>query len=407
MNSVDLIAPIVTGVGVASFAAIFTIMYNTYATSAVADYESGQCDVELIDETILENIQSAKTFRKVMKIVKRVLLGIVLAVLVPSLLISVYSKVADGIAMVNGYGVIAVASGSMSEKNEANPYLENLNNQFDTYDMIVLEKVESPADLQLYDVIAFVNDKGVNIIHRIVGVKNTADGLRYVTRGDSNNMDDEYNPSFDDVLGEYTDMHIPLAGVFVMFLQSFSGIITVVAIIYCLIMIEIVRGKIEGAREDRLAFLQESIDFKTEMNPDHTVDSAFVETVYFKNYAYTFDKNGFVSKELLPEDPNAQIDTDSNPVPNAEADPDTPAEEKPKTRLQKFGAWLLSKMFVVDDGDDDDNADNNNKKSKKSKKNNNDDDDDDEDIVLTLKNNRPDNKKASKGNPEGTDDGED
>ncbi len=387
MNPVDLIAPIVTGVGVASFAAIFTIMYNTYATSAVADYESGQCDVELIDETILENIENSKKIRKVINIVKRVFYGILLAVLIPSLFISVYSKVADGIAMVSGYGVIAVASGSMSEKNEANPYLETLDNQFDTYDMIILQKVDSPADLQLYDVIAFRNDKGVNIIHRIVGVKNTATGLRYVTRGDSNNADDEYNPSFDDVLGEYSGKRIPLVGVFVMFLQSFSGIITVAAIIYCLIMIEIVRNKIEAAREERLIFLQESIDFKTETDPHHAVDSAFVETVYFKNYAYTFDKNGFVSKELVPEDPNAEKDPDSNPLPDDEANPDDGAEEKPKTRLQKFGAWLFSKMFVIVDDDDDDEDDDD------------DDDDDDEDS-------RKDKKKASKGKSRGTDDGD-
>lgn len=394
MNSVDLIAPIVTGVGVASFASIFTIMYRTYANSAVADYKSGQCDVELIGETILENIERSKTVKKVFGIIKKVLFGILLAILIPALLMSVYSKVADGIAMVGGRGVIAVASGSMSEKNAANPYLAGYDNQFDTYDMIVLQKVESSSELQIYDVIAFRDDTGKNVIHRIVGFKATSSGLRYITRGDSNNADDQYAPSFDDVLGEYTGQRIPLAGVFVMFLQSFSGIVTILAIIYCLIMIEIVRNKIETAREDRLILLQETIDFKTETNPDIDTDAAFVETVYFKDYAYTFNKDGFVSKEIRSADADATVDTHADAEENelniSSTEADTDGEEEPKNPLQKFGAWLFSKLFVAEDDDDDED----------DIEDDDDDDDDDEDS-------RPNNKKVSRKKKDAeTDDGE-
>ena len=316
MNSFELIALLVTAVGVASFATIFTILYRTYAKSAVAEYEAGKCDVELIDETILTNIKNAKKHRRVFRKIKQVLFWVILALLVPFMLISVYSKIVDGVAMINGHGMIAVASGSMSEKNEANPYLANINNQFNTYDMIMLEKVESTNDLQLYDVIAYVNDEGVNIIHRIVGFQQTSSGIRFVTRGDSNNADDEYKPSMDDVLGEYTGKRIPYIGVFLMFLQSYSGIITVAAVIYCLIMIESMGNKIYDAREDRLAFLQETIDFKTDTVQDGNLDSSFTETVYFKDYAYTFDENGFVSKTLISERSDAQ---DINFVPENEA----------------------------------------------------------------------------------------
>ena len=316
MNSFEIIALIVTAVGVASFATIFTILYRTYAKSAVAEYEAGKCDVELIDETILTNIKNAKKHRRVFRKIKQVLFWVILALLVPFMLISVYSKIVDGVAMINGHGMIAVASGSMSEKNEANPYLANINNQFNTYDMIMLEKVESTNDLQLYDVIAYVNDEGVNIIHRIVGFQQTSSGIRFVTRGDSNNADDEYKPSMDDVLGEYTGKRIPYIGVFLMFLQSYSGIITVAAVIYCLIMIESMGNKIYDAREDRLIFLQETIDFKTDTVQDGNLDSSFTETVYFKDYAYTFDENGFVSKTLISERSDAQ---DINFVPENEA----------------------------------------------------------------------------------------
>ena len=306
MNSFELIALLVTAIGVASFSVIFTILYRTYANSTVAEYQAGKCDVELIDETILTNIKNSKPIRKALRRVKQVLFWLLIVILVPFLLMSVYSKVANGVAMVNGRGMIAVASGSMSEKNSANSYLANIDNQFNTYDMIMIQKVDDPSDLQLYDVIAYVDDEGVNIIHRIVGFQQTSSGVRFVTRGDSNNADDEYKPSMDDVLGEYAGTRIPYVGVFLMFLQSYSGMLTVAAIIYCLIMIENVGNRIYDAREERLLFLQESIDFKLDTVRDGNIKSSFTETVYFKDYAYTFDEHGFVSKMLVSDMPEAQ-----------------------------------------------------------------------------------------------------
>ena len=313
MNSFEFIAPLITGVGMASFAVIFTLLYRTYANSAIAEYESGQCDVDLIEETIVNNRKEAKSSRKIWKKVKNILFAALIIMLIPFLLFAVYSKITNGVAMIGGKGVIAVASGSMSQKNAENAYLANINNQFNTYDMITLEKVDSPADLQIYDVIAFVNDKGVNVIHRIVGFQNTPEGLRYVTRGDSNNADDDYKPSFNDVLGEYTGGRVPYVGVFAMFLQSYSGIITVIAVIYCLFMIEIIGNKIYLSREKRLNFLLESIDFKTETSADGGVDSKFIETVYFQNYIYTFDENGLISQ--TPMDEHSENAQNLNSVP--------------------------------------------------------------------------------------------
>lgn len=315
MNPYELIATIVTAVGVISFATIFTVLYRIYANATVAEYESGKCDVDLIEETILSNAQNKSHYRRVLRRVKQVCLCIFVALLLPLLCISLYSKITSGIAMVNGHGMIAVASGSMSEQNAANPYLQQngLDNQFDTYDMIFLEKVDSPSELKLYDVIAYVNDEGVNVIHRIVGFQ----GNSYVTRGDSNNADDQYKPTFDDVLGRYIDRRIPYIGIFAMFLQSYSGIVTVLAVIYCLFMIEGVGNKLFDARETRLAILQESIDFKTDVVRDEALDASFVETVYFKNYAYTFDENGFVSKTLRAEPSDSQK---SKPAPDRTAE---------------------------------------------------------------------------------------
>lgn len=54
--------------------------------------------------------------------------------------------------MIGNRTVMVVASNSMSYKNEANSYLFDdslgLNNQFNTYDLIILEKVNNETDLK-------------------------------------------------------------------------------------------------------------------------------------------------------------------------------------------------------------------------------------------------------------------
>ncbi len=315
MNALDIISLVVTAVGVGSFATIFTILYRGYANSAVAELDSGSCDVDLIYETIRLNIKNSKLYKRILKRIKQVFIWILVVLLILFLLFSVYSKIVNGVAMVNGRGFIAVASGSMSMKHEENPYLANIDNQFNTYDIIVLEKVESEDELKLYDVIAYVNDEGENIIHRIVGFQQTASGVRYITRGDSNNADDIYRPSIDNVLGKYTGARTPYVGAFLMFLQSYSGIVTVAAVIYCLIMIDSVNQKIFDAREDRILFLQELIDFKTDTVQDENINSTFLETVRFKDHIYVFDDDGLVSKTKISEESDTRENIDVSVVP--------------------------------------------------------------------------------------------
>ena len=296
MNAFEIISLIVTAVGVGSFSTIFKILYRGYANSAVAELNSGTCDVELIYDTISLNIKNSKRYRRILKRIKQVLIWILIALMITVLLFSAYSKIVSGVAMINDRGIISVASGSMSQKNPANPYLSNINDQFNTYDVIVLQKVESDSELKLYDVIAYVNDNGENIIHRIVGFQQTASGVRYITRGDSNNADDVYRPSIDNVLGKHTGTRVPYVGAFLMFLQSYSGIITVVAVIYCLFMIDSTSQKIHDARKKRVLFLQDAIDVGADTVQDENIDSSFTEMVFFKDHVYVFNDNGLVSK---------------------------------------------------------------------------------------------------------------
>ena len=156
---------------------------------------------------------------------------------------------------------------------------------------------EGKGDLIVHKVIAVSPAEGkalvegVNIIHRIVGIYPSTTGVRYITRGDANNVDDKYRPTVDDVLGRYTDRRIPYVGVFVLFLQSYAGILTMLGVIYCLIMIEFISGKIYDAQERRIEILQSIIDFKDDTEFDDDLDYHFVETITYKNQQYRIDVN--------------------------------------------------------------------------------------------------------------------
>ena len=290
MSPIDILTLTVTAVGVISFALVFTVLYLNYANSQVASIKSGSADLDLIDDTIYHNMNGKKRYRRVLRVTKQILFYIAIAILIPFLALSLYTKMSNGIAMIDGRGVIVVASGSMSEKNSANPYLDAIDNQLDTYDLITIESVQSDADLQIYDIIAYRNNEGINVIHRIVGTDIGKDGeVRYITRGDSNNASDSYKPSLDDVLGKYSDKRIPYVGILFMFLQSYAGILTVLAVIYCLIMIELISGRIYNAQGDRLEILMDAIDFENDTEFDDELDYRFVETITYKNRNYQIE----------------------------------------------------------------------------------------------------------------------
>ena len=55
MTTTDLIALIVTILGVASFAAVVTILFRNFIKSSIKEIHNGERDIELIDQTIYEN----------------------------------------------------------------------------------------------------------------------------------------------------------------------------------------------------------------------------------------------------------------------------------------------------------------------------------------------------------------
>lgn len=312
MTSTDIISTVVTFIGVFSFATLFTILYKSYASSQIAEIKSGKRDIEIIDEVIYERQQHVKNRRKVIGLIRTIAFYVIIIIIIPIFVFSLINKVMGNVMMIGNKAVMVVATGSMGYKNEANDYLfnRNLNNQFQQYDIIVLEKVKQ-SDINLYDVIAYENDKGMNIIHRIISIE-PGSSTKYVTRGDiyDSSKTDLYKPVYEDVIGRYTGKRIPSVGIFIMFLQSYAGIITVVSLVYCLLMIDRTSEKINKVQQERIDKLEEALDYLDESSKD-CLKAEYKETIYYKGFAYTFDENGFIDKTEIKEGPYLEKSNDT------------------------------------------------------------------------------------------------
>ena len=301
MDTIEIVSLVVAFLGVGSFAAVFTILYVTYSNSIINEFKSGKKDIEIIDEAIYDNLSNVKKRREIIKTIKSIGFYGLMIIIIPFFVLSLVNKFSGNVTMIGNKGIIVVATGSMSQKNEANDYIitNNLDNQFDAYSVIVIEKLEYEGQLKLYDVISYINDEGINVIHRIIGYEFGGDGrVRYVTRGDSNNASDEYRPIFEDIQGRYTGKKIPVLGMFVIFMQSSIGMITMLALIYCLIMIDRITSKIMKTQQDRLDRLASAIDFEHETEIGK-MSASYSETIYYKGFSYKFDDDGFVDKDEI------------------------------------------------------------------------------------------------------------
>ena len=301
MSQQQIIALVVTAIGVGSFLVVFCILFANFRKFSVNEIRSGKRDIELIEEYFHNNKPKVIARKKIIRIVRNVLFILFLVLVFISISFTLISRFTDKLP-VGTKTVMVVATDSMSEKHPDNFYLTNRNNQFQQYSIIILEKVD-PDDLKQYDVIAF-KTKTVTLIHRIVKVDTDLAGrTTYKTCGDKfSNLTsiDPYEPSQNDVIGRYTGIEIPFLGALVLFLQAPSGIITVIALLLCLLMFDSNSGQISKEQKLRTDFLLNILDVQ-HLTDKSQLSVDFVENIYLDKVAYSFNSEGLVSKDVARE----------------------------------------------------------------------------------------------------------
>lgn len=300
MSKIEILSLIITLICVASFATVFTVLFRHYYKGMISDVKDGKLDIELIDNALYEEKIEKSKKHKVFKIVLKTFSSVLLGVILLGFGVSLYSRITGNLMPIGNNTFVVVSTGSMEKRNENNDYLDtyNLRNQINTYDMVNITKIKNKEEIKLYDVIAFKADDGRVIVHRVVKI--TSDGL--ITKGDSNRDNDVgslYSNylSYKNVIGKYTGTRIPLVGLFVIFLQSNAGIITIVSVFYCLLMFEHLKGKYENAIIERTNFLIDLINVDLEEDDISNLESSYQEILIYKGQEYRFVSGKFIEKK--------------------------------------------------------------------------------------------------------------
>lgn len=153
-----------------------------------------------------------------------------------------------------------VNSGSMSEKLESNKYLfeNDLNDQFDTLDLILTYKLPAENELALYDIVVYEYD-GELIAHRIVGIEEPNEAHpneRYFRmQGDAVANPDKFPVRYSQMRGIYRGERIPFIGSFVVFMQSPAGGLCMILVLATSIAAPLIDKRLEKERKARLALI--------------------------------------------------------------------------------------------------------------------------------------------------------
>ena len=314
----EIISLVVTIICVVSFSVVFTILFRHYFVRQIEEIKYGQQDLGVIENAIYERKQKKDKKSKTLSILGRIgsytLLGLVGLMFVTSLV----SRLSGNTMLLGNQTYVVIATGSMSTKNNVNSYLfsgaaDTLDQQFQAYDVINIKKYESQEDVKLYDVIAFKAKTGKTIVHRIIKIN---DNGTYITRGDANKVDDtgsQYDIalSYENVIGRYTGNRIRGIGIAVIFLQSNSGIITVVSVLYCIAMYDHYRLKYLKTIDERTDYLIKILEFDLDNSTIEEFQAKYLEIIKYKDKDYKFNEEGkffekdedYKTEEVTSEEP--------------------------------------------------------------------------------------------------------
>ena len=173
-----------------------------------------------------------------------------------------------------------VKSSSMSYKNEENKYLfeNDLNDQFDTFDLVFIEALPEEKDLKLYDIVVYESN-GRLIIHRIVEIEEPnqyhPDVRYFKTQGDAIDAHDKFPVLYSQMRGIYRGERVQFIGSFILFLQSYPGFICIGLIVAASVVIPLLDSHLETHKDNRYQYLLENnlIPTKDEDSEEETEET--------------------------------------------------------------------------------------------------------------------------------------
>lgn len=157
----------------------------------------------------------------------------------------------------------AVLSASMAKKYEENEHLfeNDLNDQFDRFDLILTHPLPAEEDLQLYDIVVYEIEETL-VVHRIVGIEEPnekhSNERWFMLQGDAVETQDRFPVLYSQMRAIYKGERIPFLGSFIAFMRSPAGFFCIVLIVFGVVAIPHMEKKLYKERRKRLLWLMEN-----------------------------------------------------------------------------------------------------------------------------------------------------
>lgn len=234
------------------------------ANSRTALLERRSLDSE--EGIYVKSIERSKAHEKIMGAIGDAVYGLVIIVALVLAAFGIFMASNDKPVFIGNTSYIVIQTGSMEEKNEDNDYLvdNHLDNQIEQYSLIGIDKVDSIADIKMYDVIAFYDYDGNIIVHRVVAIRTDEDTgeITLETQGDANNgsMTDEMSIGQDRLVGIWDGYQNYALGIIITYLRSTLGIIALCGFGVFLFAYSIADSKVDKAFQDRMLVIAKEKD---------------------------------------------------------------------------------------------------------------------------------------------------
>ena len=235
---------------------MFTVVFG-FAIAEIARMQLKMIRYGLEDEEIKEEHQKNKQVGCFWGLLEKAFSAVVCLAIFVAFVFSAYMGLAEDKAPNGIPSLKVVKSDSMATRNLKNAYLtENeLEDQIQTFDIIVTRHLPPEEDLELYDIVVYKQDD-LYVVHRIVGIEEPNDrhpnGRHFLLQGDAVETPDRFPVLYEQMQGIYQGERIPFVGSFVLFMQSPAGWLCIILVIFSMVATPIIEKKIEKAKRARL-----------------------------------------------------------------------------------------------------------------------------------------------------------
>lgn len=221
----------------------------------------------LEDTAIIKAYQQEKAKKTIFKVLESFVSLVICAVLLVAFLFSAYVKLREDTYVPGMPTLKVVSSSSMASKYEKNTYLfaHHLDDQVQLYDLLVTYPVPAEEDLKLYDIVIY-EIEGQMVLHRIVGIEEPGvehpDQRYFLCQGDALERPDRFPVLYSQIRGIYRGEKIPLAGNFVLFMQSPAGWLCILLTVFVIFVTPVMEKKLRTEEKKRLkqiGYLEEEV----------------------------------------------------------------------------------------------------------------------------------------------------